>query len=216
MASRILLADDHAIVRDGLRLILETDPGIVVVGDADDGQKAVSQVGLLSPDVVIMDIAMPTLDGIEATRLIRASHPATQVAILSMHATSEHIYQALKAGAMGYLLKESAGKEVIMAIRAIQGGHRYLSDKISATLMDAYVRQREAAASKSPIESLSDRERQILLLVVEGKSSVEIAKMINISAKTVETYRSRLMKKLNVNEITSLVKFALEHGLTAS
>lgn len=213
MNIRVFLADDHAIMRDGLRLILESTPGIVVVGEAGDGQKAVNLVGQLRPDVVIMDLAMPLLDGIEATRQIRASNPATQVLILSMHATSEHIYQALKAGAQGYLLKESAGAELLIAIQSIQSGRRYLSDTISATNVDAYVGQREASESKSPLESLSVRERQTLLMVVAGHSNTEIAQAIHLSIKTVETYRSRLMKKLGVGDLPSLIKFAIAHGL---
>lgn len=213
MAIRVFLADDHAIVRDGLRLILESYPDIEVVGDAGDGRQAVDQVLRLRPDVVIMDIAMPILDGIEATRQIHASCPATKVAMLSMHATAEHVYHSIKAGAQGYLLKETAGNEVINAIRAIQAGRRYLSNEITETMFDDYVRQREASPAQSPLESLSDRERQILLLVVAGKTSAEIAKIIHISPKTVETYRSRLMKKLSVGDIPNLVKFAIAHGL---
>lgn len=213
MSIRIFLADDHAIMREGLRLILESTPGMVVVGEAGDGQDAVDQVRQLKPAVVIMDLAMPRLDGIEATRQIRTCHPATQIIILSMHATSEHIYQALKAGAQGYLLKESAGSDVLTALRAIQAGRRYLSDTISATMVDAYVNQRESSAAKSPLESLSARERQTLLMVVAGHTNTEIAKTVHLSVKTVETYRSRLMKKLGVGDLGGLIKFAIAHGV---
>jgi len=213
VAIRVFLADDHAVVRDGLRLILGTQTDITVVGDAADGQAAVCQVAQLRPDVAVMDVAMPVMDGIEATRQICATCPSTQVVVLSMHATSEHVYQALRAGARGYLLKESAGKEVVAAVRAVHAGRRYLSEKITDTVFD-YIRQDAPARKKSPLERLSDRERQILIQVVEGKSSAEIARSIHLSPKTVETYRSRLMQKLCIHDVPSLVKFAIEHGLT--
>jgi len=213
MTITVLLADDHAVVRDGLRLMLEAQGDIKVVGDAANGREAVHQVKRLRPDVVVMDIAMPELNGIEATRQIREARPSAQVVILSMHHTSEHIFRALQAGARGYLLKESAGVEVVNAVRTVQAGHRYLSQKISDKVIDNYVHQREAAETTSPLARLSPRERQVLQLVVEGKSSVEIASALSLSHKTVETYRSRLMRKLGISDLPSLVKFAIRQGL---
>lgn len=215
MTITVFLVDDHAVVRDGLRLLLEAQDNIKVIGDAANGREAVQQVEQLHPDVVVMDIAMPELNGIEATRQIREACPSAQVIVLSMHATTEHIFRALQAGARGYLLKESAGVEVINAVRTVHAGHRYLSQKISDKVVDNYVRQREAAETTIPLARLSPRERQILQLVVEGESSAEIASALSLSRKTVETYRSRLMRKLGISDLPSLVKFAIRQGLTS-
>lgn len=211
----VFLADDHAVVRDGLRMILEAQGDITVVGDAADGRQAVRLVQQLRPDVAVMDIGMPELNGIEATREIRQTCPTTQVVILSMHSTAEHIFCALQAGALGYLLKESAGVELVEAVRAVHAGRRYLSQRISETVIDDYLRQRQATVPESPLERLTPRERQVLQLVVEGKSSAEIGDILSLSPKTVETYRSRLMQKLGINDLPSLVKFAIQHGITS-
>jgi DNA-binding NarL/FixJ family response regulator len=210
----VFVADDHAVVRDGLRALLEAQPDIRVIGDAADGREAVGQVARLGPDVAVIDIAMPELNGIEAAQGIGEVCPSTQIIILSMHSTTEHIFRALQAGARGYLLKESAGIEVVNAVRAVHAGHRYLSQKISDRLIDDYVRQRQAAEARSPLARLSSREREVLQLVVEGKSSAEIADTLSLSVKTVETYRSRLMLKLDISDLPGLVKFAVQHGLT--
>ena len=214
MPIRVLLVDDHAVVRDGLKAILEAQGHITVVGEASDGRKAVDQAKKLRPDVVVMDIAMPELNGIEATRQIRESCPSTQVVILSMYSSSEHIYQAIRAGAQGYLLKESAGKEVLAAVCAVHAGRRYMSQQITATMIDDYMHHRDTAEPKSPLDLLSHREREVLQLVVEGKSSKEIANILHLSPKSVETYRSRLMQKLGMSDLPGLVKFAIQHGIT--
>jgi DNA-binding NarL/FixJ family response regulator len=158
-----------------------------------------------------MDIAMPELNGIEATRQIHDASPSTQVLILSMHSTTEHIFRALRAGARGYLLKDSAGTEVVDAVRAVHAGRRYLSQKIASTVLDDYISERHRS---SPLDSLSPRERQILQLVAEGKSSAEVAALLFLSPKTVDTYRSRMMQKLSIGDLPTLVKFAIQHGVT--
>jgi DNA-binding NarL/FixJ family response regulator len=214
MPISVFLADDHPVVRNGLQLILQAEADIKVVGEAADGREAVRLAGKAAPDVVIMDIAMPGLNGIEATKKICAACPAARVLILSVHATAEHIYQALQAGAQGYLLKESAGEEVIKAVRALRKGQRYLSEKISEAVLNDYLQQRPREKKKSPLESLSEREREILQLTAEGKTSVDIARILFISPKTVETYRSRVMQKLGLSDHSALIKFAIQYGVT--
>jgi DNA-binding NarL/FixJ family response regulator len=215
MSITVFLADDHAIVRDGLRVLLDAQDDIQVVGDAANGRQAVLQIEKLQPQVVLMDIAMPELNGLEATRQILSTWPSIQVIILSMHSTTEHILQALQAGARGYLLKESAGVEVIEAVRTVHSGMRYLSQKISDKVIADYVRQSETAIEQGPLAALSSREREVFQLVVEGKTNQQIADILFLSPKTVETYRSRMMQKLAVDDLASLVKFAIRHGLTS-
>ena len=216
MEVRVFLADDHTIVREGLRLLLEAQSDLTVVGEAADGRETVRLVKQMCPDVVVMDIAMPGLDGIRATREICEFCPATQVVILSIYSSSEHIFQALRAGARGYLLKESAGKEVVEAVRLVHARRRYLCRQITETVIDDYIRKYETLPPKSPLESLSSREREILQFIVNGKTNTEIAKILSLSIKTVETYKSRLMEKLNIRDLATLVKFAIQHGLTSA
>lgn len=213
MKISVLIADDHAVVRDGLRALLEANPDIVVVGDAAEGRQAISQVQSLHPDVVIMDISMPELDGIRATQQILELSPQVRVIILSMFGTPEHVHRALQAGARGYLLKESAGREVMDAVLAVYAGEFYLTQPITQTLIADYLQYRGLAQTDSPLERLSQREREILQLVLEGKTSAEIADFLFLSPKTVESYRSRMMHKLGVPDLLSLVKFAVEEGL---
>lgn len=210
---RVFLADDHAVVRDGLRVLLESQTDIQVVGVAGDGKNAIRECLCLKPDVVLMDIAMPDINGIEATAQIVAQDRSARVIILSMHDSREHILRALKAGAKGYLLKESAGDEVVQAVRAVAEGHRYLSQRITERIVEDYLDLQEQVEQKDPLEKLSERERQVLRLVVEGKSSAEIANALFLSVKTVETYRSRIMEKLEVSDLPALVKFAIQHGV---
>jgi DNA-binding NarL/FixJ family response regulator len=213
MSITVFLADDHTVMRNGLQLILQSESDIKVVGEASDGQAAVRGVAKVSPDVVVMDIAMPGLNGIEATKQIAEECPAVRVLILSVHSSAEHIFRALQAGAFGYILKESAGSEVIKAVRRVHLGHRYLSEKISENMIDDYLRQRTLEKVKSPLESLSQREREILQLTAEGKTSTQIGQVLFISPKTAETYRSRLMHKLGVGDLSSLIKFAIQCGV---
>ena len=209
---RVLLADDHGIVRDGLRALLEAHADISVVGLASNGHEALNQARLMQPDVVVMDIAMPELNGIDAAAQVVDVSPDTRVIILSMYSSNEDIFRALQVGALGYVLKESAGKEVVEAVRAVHAGRRYLSQKLMETVIDDYIHQR---GLENPLASLSIREREVLQLVVEGKTSVEIAETLALSSKTVDTYRSRLMEKLGLENLPSLVKFAIRHHLSS-
>jgi DNA-binding NarL/FixJ family response regulator len=210
MTIRVLLADDHALMREGLRALLSAAADIEIVGEVRTGREAERQVLQLEPHVVLMDIAMPDLNGIEAARVIHARSPAVRIVMLSMHATAEYVYRAFEAGASGYLLKEAAAEEVITAVQTVHEGRRYLSPALAEIASDPAA----SGQARSPVDRLSARERQVLQLVVEGRSSSEIAGMIHLSPKSVQTYRSRLMMKLGVNDLPSLVKFALEHGLT--
>ncbi len=194
-----------------MRALLEAESDISVVGDAPDGRIAVEKIRELKPDVVVMDISMPGLNGIEAAQQISAELPDVRVVMLSMHSTSEHVFRALKAGASGYLLKESAGKEVVAAVRSVVNGRRFLSEKITDVMIDDIVRGDHP--DRSPLERLSAREREVLQLVVEGRSTQEAADILFLSPKSIETYRSRIMQKLGVRDMTSLVKFAIQHGI---
>ena len=209
MKIKVLLADDHTIVRDGLRALLESELDIEIIGSVANGREALLKSLELKPDVVVMDIAMPELNGIDAAEQIRLGTQKTQVVILSIHSTAEHIYRAFRAGALGYLLKESAGSELIDAIHAVHKGRRYLTQRIADTVMDSYMLQH----SKSPLEELSLREREVLQLVAEGLPSAEISVRLSLSLRTVETYRSRIMHKLNLHDLSSLIRFAIENGL---
>ena len=195
MTIRVLLADDHALMREGLRALLTSVPDIDVVGEVRTGREAQWQVLQLDPDVVLMDIAMPDLNGIEAARLIHAKCPAVRIVMLSMHASAEYVYRAFEAGASGYLLKEAAVEEVIAAVRTVHEGKRYLSPALAESVPDL-----NSGHARSPVDSLSARERQVLQLVVEGVTSSEIAHMICLSPKSVQTYHSRLMMKLGVRD----------------
>ncbi len=210
MTISVFVADDHAIVREGLVTLLAAQADIAVVGTSANGREALDQVGRLRPDVVILDISMPELDGIETTRQILARSPRTPIVILSMHSGAQHVFHALEAGARGYLLKESAAREIIEAVRMVQTGRRYLSPKVAEIVAEG-LSDRSGA---SPLESLSKREREILKLVADGHSSAAIGEMLHLSPKTVDSYRSRLMQKLHISELAGLIKFAIQYGLT--
>jgi DNA-binding NarL/FixJ family response regulator len=209
----ILLADDHKIMRDGLRAILEGQKEFNIVGEASDGFETIKLAKQLNPDIILMDIHMPLLNGIDAARKILLDSPEIRIVILSMHATKEHIFQALKAGAKGYLLKETSGIEVVEAIREVVAGDRYLSQMITEAVIDDYVFQRSQAVVSSPLDRLSNREREVMQLVVEGKNTTDISTLLHLSKSTVSTYRSRIMKKLGTKDIADLVRFAIEHKL---
>jgi DNA-binding NarL/FixJ family response regulator len=215
MSITVFLADDHRMVREGFRLLLETQPDIKVIGEAGNGREAVRQVVKLTPDVVFMDIAMPELNGIEATRQITDAVPSSKVVILSMYSTTQHIFRAFKAGARGYILKESAGDDVIKAVRTVHGGKIFLCNEISEVVIGDYIQKREAGEIDDPLSRLSSREWEILQLLVEGKSNAKIAEILFLSPKTIETYRSHLMQKLGISDLPGLVKFAIQHGITS-
>lgn len=203
--TRVLLADDHAMMREGLSVLL-TGAEMEIVGSVGNGHDAIRVASVTLPDVVVMDLSMPEMNGIEATRQICTRTPSTQVVMLSMHADREHVYQAMKAGATGYVLKDAASAELVKAVRAVCAGRRYVSSAIGLLS--------DLSGQRGPLESLSTRECQVLQLVVEGRTSGEIAHAINLSKTSVDTYRSRLMKKLGVSDVASLVKLAVQHGLT--
>jgi DNA-binding NarL/FixJ family response regulator len=211
MPVTVYLVDDHRILRDGLRMLLELQGDIRVVGEAEDGRTALDGILEARPDVVLMDITMPELNGIDATQNIMLKLPRTKVIILSVHSDTEHIYRAFQAGAKGYLLKESAGDEVVKAVHMVYQDKQYVSQKLSDALPMGYARQHQ---ERSPLELLSTREREVLQLTVEGATSAAIAGKLALSPKTVDTYRSRLMEKLGVQNLPELVRFAIKHGLT--
>ncbi len=208
---RVLIADDHAILRDGIRSLLEIQPEIRVVGEAANGREALEKVKLLSPDVVLMDVAMPEMNGLEATRQIKALHPQIKILILTQHDDREYVEPLLQAGASGYVLKRSGGREVLTAIRQVYESGAYLEPSIARQVIEGFT-QREAKTD-DPLETLTARERQVFQLLVSGKSNKEIAHTLRISAKTVSVHRTNLMAKLNVHNSIELAHFAAQHGL---
>ncbi len=213
MSIRILVADDHAIIREGLCMMLGNQPDIEVVGRAVNGREAVELVEKHKPDVIVIDISMPELNGIDAIEQMLPGQPNLKVVVLSIHETKPYVYRALKAGAKGYLLKETAGLEVVDAVRAVYRSERYLSQRISELLIDAAFLHLETSTDFSLLETLSPREREILQLVAEGKTSQEIGERLFISPKSVDTYRSRLMHKIGVEDMAGIIKFAIQQGL---
>jgi DNA-binding NarL/FixJ family response regulator len=214
MSIRIFLADDHEVIREGLKTLLESQKDIEVIGYAANGRIAVKKIKTLGPDIVIMDISMPEMDGIEAARQIISLGGKTKVIIFSMHSSKEHITRALQAGVHGYVAKESAGTEIIQAVRNVMSGKTFISPMIGETVINAYFRSGSGKPDDNPLDLLSQREREVLLLLVEGKASTEIAGILHLSPKSVDTYRSRLMQKLSIHDLPGLVKFAIKQGLT--
>ncbi|MBI5686681.1 MAG: response regulator transcription factor [Verrucomicrobia bacterium] len=213
MKTRVLLVDDHKIMREGLRSLLAVTPGVEVVGEAGDGRTAVQLALKLTPDVVVMDIGMPDLNGVDATRQIKARAPQTKVIALSLHSDERFIAGMFKAGASGYLLKDGAFEELAHAIRTVAAGHIYLCPRITRTVIQDYLRDAQAAAVAGA--ALSDREREVLQLIAEGKNTKEIAGSLDVSVKTVETHRARLMERLGVRSVAGLTKYAVREGLTS-
>lgn len=214
MSIRIMIADDHEIVRNGLRSLIDKELDMEVIAEADNGRKAVRIALELEPDVVIMDIAMPELNGIEATRQIIAALPRIKVIALSMHADKRYVMEMLKAGASGYILKDNAYEELARAIRTALKNQTYLSPQVTETVIGDYV-QFALAASGSAFSLLSTREREVLQLLAEGSSTAQIAECLGISVKTVETYRQHIIEKLDIRSIAELTKYAIREGLTS-
>jgi DNA-binding NarL/FixJ family response regulator len=210
---RILLADDHPVVRDGLRALLEREADMAIVAEAADGRETVRLAEEHSPDVVIMDLAMPIMNGIEATRRIVAKSPHTAVVILSMHQDESYVLGSLNAGAKGYLLKDSMRKEVIEAIRAVSQGRSFLTRKVSAMLQEDYISQLRRRGLEDSYELLTDREREILQLIAEGRANKEVATVLNISLTTVETHRTHILQKLDLHSVPELILYAVRKGI---
>ncbi len=214
MGIRILLADDHKLLREGLRALIEEQRNMTVVAEAEDGRSAVRLAAKLSPDIIVMDISMPGLNGIDATRRITAESPGIKVIALSMHADRNFVVEMFKAGAAGYLLKDCAFEELIQAIRAVSSKKAYLSSKLSDTMIKDYVNL-FPKKNLSVFSALTTREREVLQLMAEGKSTREVAAKLNVSTKTVETFRGLIMKKLDIHTVAELTKYAIRAGLTS-
>ena len=205
---RILLADDHAVVRQGFKMILGAQPDMEIVGEAGNGREAVELADRLKPEVVVMDVSMPELNGIEATRRLAESAPHVRVLALSMHKDSVYVREILRAGARGYLLKDSVAGDLVSAVRAIAAGEGYISPQVSNAVLDDYRRH-----VTNPIDLLTSREREVLQMLAEGKTNKEIAGVPNLSVYTVDAHRGRIMEKLNLHSINELVRFAVRNGL---
>jgi len=209
---KVVVADDHTILRQGIKALLDNQEGIEVVGEAKDGREAIKTIEELLPDVILMDIAMPGLNGLEATRRIKKKFPKTKVVVLTMHANEEYIFQILNAGADGYLVKETAFQDLISAIHAVHKGEAFMSPSISKKVMTDYI-QRAQGEEKVGFDTLTTREREILQLVAEGNSNKKIAEALFISPKTVETHRAHIMDKLNIHDRAGLIKYAIRKGM---
>ncbi|HEV8038417.1 MAG TPA: response regulator transcription factor [Bryobacteraceae bacterium] len=210
---RILLSDDHNILRDGMRLLLERQPGFVVVGEASDGRETLDLVQTHQPDVVVMDIAMPNMNGIEATRRIVEKHPGMGVVILSMHYDESYVIRSLKAGARAYLLKDAVKSELIAAIHAVAEGRSFFSPKISRILQEDYVQALGRKGADDSYELLTGREREILQLVAEGRTNKEIANALSVSLYTVDTHRTHILQKLNLHSVPEVILYAVRKGI---
>ena len=210
---RVLLADDHTLIRAGLRMVIDAQSDLSVVGEADDGREAVALAAKLKPDVVVMDIGMPSLNGIEAARQISASSPETRIVMLSMHSDEGYVLRALKAGACAYLLKDSAEADLARAIHAAASGRSFFSPAVGKVLLEDYLRKLQRTGAEDSYDLLSPREREILQLVAEGKSSKDVANLLDLSVSTVETHRARIMQKLNLHGIPELILYAVRKGI---
>jgi two-component system, NarL family, response regulator NreC len=210
---RVLLADDHTLMRRGLRLIVEQQPDLAVVGEAEDGRQAVTLAASLKPDVAVLDIGMPNLNGIEAANQIADGESGAKVVILSMHADESYILRALKAGARGYLLKDSAESDVARAIRAVAEGKSFFSPAVSKVLLEDYVKKLQRTGSEDSYDLLTPREREILQLIAEGKSNKDVANLLHLSVYTVETHRANIMEKLKLKSVPELILYAVRKGI---
>ncbi|HLI06547.1 MAG TPA: response regulator transcription factor [Ktedonobacteraceae bacterium] len=213
MTIHILLADDHTILRAGLKMMLNAQPDMEVIGEAHDGRQAILEAQRLLPDIVLMDITMPDMNGIEATKQIKKLQPEIKVLMLTMHENDEYVFQALRAGASGYMLKEAADTDLISALRVIQSGQFYLSPAAQSVMVGDYLQRVRSGEEKDSYSSLTEREREILKLVAEGYTNNQIAERLIISPKTVDTHRTHIMDKLNLHSRAELVKYAIRRGL---
>lgn len=212
--ARVLLADDHALVRAGIRALLQNLDGVTVVAETGNGAEVLELARAHRPDVVLLDISMPGLGGLEVSAQLRDALPDVRVVMLSMHANEEYVLQALRAGAAGYMLKDSATAELELALKAVMQGETYLSPPISRQVVEGYVQR--VGAEQTASDNLTPRQRQVLQLIAEGHSTKEIAHRLNLSVKTVETHRAQLMERLQIREIAGLVKYAIRHGLVTA
>lgn len=210
---RVLVADDHTIVREGVRILLEAQPDIQVVGEAADGQEALRQVREFKPDIVLIDIAMPNLNGLEATRAIKREHPQTHVIVLTMYESDEYFFQVLNAGASGYVLKKAASVDLIAAIRAVHAGDVFLYPSVARRLVSDYLTRVHSGEEKTSYDGLTERERQVLKLIAEGHTNQAIAEKLVISPSTVQTHRTRIMQRLNLHSRAELIQYAVRKGL---
>ena len=215
---RVLLADDHTLIRSGIATLLQSNKDFLVVGEAEDGEEAVRKTGELKPTVVVMDLSMPILSGIEATKQIKRKYPEVNVLVLTMHENEEYVYQILKSGAAGYVLKSAGKDELISAIRAAAKGEKFFSPRISQLMAEGYVRRVEQVATETESGDvpLPRREREVLSLVVDGLTNQQIADQLFISPRTVDTHRTNIMQKLDIHDLANLVRYAIEHGLAGS
>jgi two-component system response regulator NreC len=209
----VLLVDDHTVIRAGIKLLLERHRDWQVVGEAADGREALKAVEKLRPDVVVMDLAMPNLNGMEATRQLLSTHPKTSVVVLSMHSDEGYVLRALKAGARGYVLKDSTETDLIDAVKAVLAGKSYFSPAVSRLLVEDYTRQLRDRDLEDTFELLTNREHEVLQLAAEGKSNKEIAGLLNLSVYTVETHRKNIMEKLNLHSVPELILYAVRKGV---
>lgn len=210
----IVLADDHLVVRKGMKSLLEAEADFELVGEAGDGLEAVQMVERLKPDVLVLDMMMPGLNGIEVTRQVRKRSPHTQIIILSMHGNDEYVLEALRNGANGYVLKDAGASELVLAVRAVSAGERFLSPVLAERAIDAYVRQTDET-TLDRYETLTDREREVLHLTAEGLTNVEMAARLSLSPRTVENHRANMMRKLGVNNQTEVVRYAIKRGIVS-
>lgn len=211
--SRVVLAEDHKILREGLRRILDSEPDLAVVGEAADGREAIRCASELRPDMVVLDLSMPRMNGLEALREIRKTAPGTRVLVLTAHKTEEYVHAALQAGAAGYVLKDSASSELLLAVRSVLAGERYIGPQVVGQLIAGYLGAKSEQPAEGVLEGLSQREREVLKLVAEGYRNREIGDYLCISEKTVEKHRASLMKKLNLQTVQALTAFAMKKGL---
>lgn len=210
---RILIAEDHSIVRDGVRMLLQSEADCIVVAEAANGREAIARAKETQPDVAILDISMPDLNGLEATRLLKVESPRTQVLILTMHESDEYFFRALQAGASGYVLKKAATQDLLAAVRAVARGEAFLYPSVAKKLISDYLNRVQTDAEHNDYARLSDREREVLVLIASGSSNQQIAERLVVSPSTVQTHRAHILEKLGLQTTADIVKYAVQHGL---